>query len=75
MKIFYVVIRDQPALPPSKARALSRLTENKNEGALASFKSYKNSIINLMKDVPFLLLLISYGMSRMNVGVVILSFF
>ncbi|XP_055042528.2 heme transporter FLVCR1 [Misgurnus anguillicaudatus] len=48
------VIKDKPPLPPSKAQAV--LCETPDEDY-----SYKKSIINLFKNKPFILLLISYG--------------
>ncbi|XP_058612338.1 feline leukemia virus subgroup C receptor-related protein 1 isoform X3 [Onychostoma macrolepis] len=48
------VIKDRPPLPPSKAQAV--LSTGPSEDY-----SYKKSIINLFKNKPFILLLISYG--------------
>ncbi|XP_051511864.1 feline leukemia virus subgroup C receptor-related protein 1-like isoform X1 [Myxocyprinus asiaticus] len=48
------VIKDRPPMPSSKAQAV--LSGNPSEEY-----SYKKSIINLFKNKPFLLLLISYG--------------
>uniref|UniRef100_A0A672PTU0 Feline leukemia virus subgroup C receptor-related protein 1-like n=1 Tax=Sinocyclocheilus grahami TaxID=75366 RepID=A0A672PTU0_SINGR len=48
------VIKDRPALPPSKAQAVL------STGPAEDY-SYKKSIINLFKNKPFILLLISYG--------------
>ncbi|TRY98120.1 hypothetical protein DNTS_028482 [Danionella cerebrum] len=48
------VIKDRPPLPPSKAQAV--LSTGPDEEY-----SYKKSIINLLKNKPFILLLISYG--------------
>ncbi|XP_068454783.1 heme transporter FLVCR1 [Clinocottus analis] len=49
-----IVIKDRPPLPPSHAQAVlpSSPTED---------YSYKQSIVNLMKNKAFLLLLVSYG--------------
>ncbi|XP_067273993.1 feline leukemia virus subgroup C receptor-related protein 1 [Pseudorasbora parva] len=48
------VIRDRPPLPPSKAQAV--LSTGPGEDY-----SYKQSIINLFRSKPFILLLVSYG--------------
>ncbi|KAA0708413.1 Feline leukemia virus subgroup C receptor-related protein 1 [Triplophysa tibetana] len=48
------VIRDRPPLPPSKAQAVLSTIP-------AEDYSYKKSIINLFKNKPFILLLITYG--------------
>lgn len=48
------VIRDRPPLPPSKAQAVLSIGP-------AEDYSYKQSIINLFRSKPFILLLISYG--------------
>ncbi|KAI7799976.1 putative feline leukemia virus subgroup C receptor-related protein 1, partial [Triplophysa rosa] len=48
------VIRDRPPLPPSKAQAVLSTSP-------AEDYSYKKSIINLFKNKPFILLLITYG--------------
>uniref|UniRef100_A0A672PPA0 Uncharacterized protein n=1 Tax=Sinocyclocheilus grahami TaxID=75366 RepID=A0A672PPA0_SINGR len=48
------VIKDRPPLPPSKAQAVL------STGPAEDY-SYKKSIINLFKNKPFILLLISYG--------------
>lgn len=48
------VIKDKPPLPPSKAQAVLC-------GIPDEDYSYKKSIINLFKNKPFILLLISYG--------------
>ncbi|XP_032881210.1 feline leukemia virus subgroup C receptor-related protein 1 isoform X1 [Amblyraja radiata] len=47
------VFKDKPPLPPSQSQAV--LLDNPDE------YSYKQSIINLFKNVPFVLLLLSYG--------------
>lgn len=52
--IRFSVIKDRPPLPPSKAQAVLST-------GLAEDYSYKKSIINLFKNKPFILLLISYG--------------
>ncbi|KAL7872190.1 hypothetical protein SRHO_G00071730 [Serrasalmus rhombeus] len=49
-----IVIQDRPPLPPSQAQAV--LPTGPSEDY-----SYKKSIINLFRNKPFLLLLISYG--------------
>ncbi|XP_029352413.1 choline/ethanolamine transporter FLVCR1 isoform X2 [Echeneis naucrates] len=49
-----IVIKDRPPLPPSQAQAV--LPDSTPEDY-----SYRQSIINLMKNKPFVLLLISYG--------------
>ncbi|KAF7656081.1 hypothetical protein LDENG_00046370 [Lucifuga dentata] len=49
-----IVIKDRPPLPPSQAQAV--LPDSPPEDY-----SYKQSIINLMKNKAFVLLLISYG--------------
>jgi len=48
------VIKDSPRLPPSKAQAVLSTGPAENY-------SYKQSIINLFRSKPFILLLISYG--------------
>nr|XP_015194631.1 PREDICTED: feline leukemia virus subgroup C receptor-related protein 1 isoform X2 [Lepisosteus oculatus] len=48
------VIKDKPPLPPSQAQAV--LPDSPPEDY-----SYKQSIVNLFKNCPFLLLLVSYG--------------
>ncbi|XP_037541893.1 feline leukemia virus subgroup C receptor-related protein 1 [Nematolebias whitei] len=49
-----IIIRDRPPLPPSQAQAVL-------PGAPLEDYSYKQSIINLIKNKAFVLLLISYG--------------
>ncbi|XP_072218765.1 heme transporter FLVCR1 isoform X2 [Leuresthes tenuis] len=49
-----IVITDRPPLPPSQAQAVL-------PGSLLEDYSYKQSIINLVKNKAFILLLISYG--------------
>lgn len=49
-----IVIKDQPPLPPSQAQAV--LPDSPPEDY-----SYKQSIINLVKNKAFVLLLVSYG--------------
>ncbi|KAM4713142.1 choline/ethanolamine transporter FLVCR1 isoform 2-T3 [Anableps anableps] len=49
-----IVIKDRPPLPPSQAQAVL-------PGSPLEDYSYKQSIINLMKNKAFILLLISYG--------------
>uniref|UniRef100_A0A3B4TZ88 Choline/ethanolamine transporter FLVCR1 n=1 Tax=Seriola dumerili TaxID=41447 RepID=A0A3B4TZ88_SERDU len=49
-----IVIKDRPPLPPSQAQAVLPDTPPEDY-------SYKQSIINLMKNKAFVLLLISYG--------------
>ena len=58
----YLVIRDEPKHPPSKARALASQAEAKKQDFVSSCKIYARSIGVLLKDIPYLLLLISYGM-------------
>uniref|UniRef100_A0A3Q2GQN0 FLVCR choline and heme transporter 1 n=1 Tax=Cyprinodon variegatus TaxID=28743 RepID=A0A3Q2GQN0_CYPVA len=48
------VIKDRPPLPPSQAQAVL-------PGSLLDTYSYKRSIINLIKNKAFVLLLVSYG--------------
>ncbi|KAG7508752.1 feline leukemia virus subgroup C receptor-related protein 1 [Solea senegalensis] len=50
----FIVIRDRPAHPPSQAQAVLPDTPPDDY-------SYKQSILNLMKNKAFILLLISYG--------------
>uniref|UniRef100_A0A3Q1HCD1 Major facilitator superfamily (MFS) profile domain-containing protein n=1 Tax=Acanthochromis polyacanthus TaxID=80966 RepID=A0A3Q1HCD1_9TELE len=49
-----IVIKDRPPLPPSQAQAV--LPDSPPEDY-----SYKQSIINLIKNKAFILLLVSYG--------------
>uniref|UniRef100_A0A1A7Y1F6 Choline/ethanolamine transporter FLVCR1 n=1 Tax=Iconisemion striatum TaxID=60296 RepID=A0A1A7Y1F6_9TELE len=49
-----IVIKDRPPLPPSPAQAVL-------QGSPLESYSYKQSIINLIKNKAFVLLLISYG--------------
>ncbi|MED6291067.1 Feline leukemia virus subgroup C cellular receptor, partial [Characodon lateralis] len=49
-----IVIKDRPPLPPSQAQAVL-------PGSLLEDYSYRQSIINLIKNKAFVLLLISYG--------------
>ncbi|XP_038132899.1 feline leukemia virus subgroup C receptor-related protein 1 [Cyprinodon tularosa] len=49
-----LVIKDRPPLPPSQAQAVL-------PGSLLDTYSYKRSIINLIKNKAFVLLLVSYG--------------
>ncbi|XP_026993756.2 feline leukemia virus subgroup C receptor-related protein 1 [Tachysurus fulvidraco] len=49
-----IFIQDRPSLPPSQAQAVLPT-------GLADDYSYKQSIINLFKSKPFILLLLSYG--------------
>uniref|UniRef100_A0A4W3IB16 FLVCR choline and heme transporter 1 n=1 Tax=Callorhinchus milii TaxID=7868 RepID=A0A4W3IB16_CALMI len=48
------VFKEKPPLPPSNAQALVL-------DSLRVDYSYKQSVINLFKNVPFILLLLSYG--------------
>lgn len=48
------VIKDRPTLPPSQAQAVLPDTPPEDY-------SYKQSILNLIKNKAFVLLLISYG--------------
>uniref|UniRef100_A0A673LP63 Major facilitator superfamily (MFS) profile domain-containing protein n=1 Tax=Sinocyclocheilus rhinocerous TaxID=307959 RepID=A0A673LP63_9TELE len=54
LSFVFSVIKDRPPLPPSKAQAVLSTVP-------AEDYSYKKSIINLFKNKPFVLLLISYG--------------
>lgn len=56
MKIFFfpLVFEEKPKYPPSHSQALLQAMPPEDY-------SYKQSIINLVKNVPFVLLLISYG--------------
>uniref|UniRef100_A0A3B3E0A6 FLVCR choline and heme transporter 1 n=1 Tax=Oryzias melastigma TaxID=30732 RepID=A0A3B3E0A6_ORYME len=49
-----IVIRDRPPLPPSQAQAVLPCSPLEDY-------SYRQSIINLVKNKAFILLLISYG--------------
>ncbi|KAK5612341.1 Feline leukemia virus subgroup C cellular receptor [Crenichthys baileyi] len=49
-----IVIKDRPPLPPSPAQAVL-------PGSLLEDYSYRQSIVNLIKNKAFVLLLISYG--------------
>ncbi len=51
------VIKDRPPLPPSQAQAV--LPDSPPEDY-----SYKQSIVNLIKNKAFVLLLVSYGKSE-----------
>uniref|UniRef100_A0A671QJJ9 Feline leukemia virus subgroup C receptor-related protein 1-like n=1 Tax=Sinocyclocheilus anshuiensis TaxID=1608454 RepID=A0A671QJJ9_9TELE len=55
------VIKDRPPLPPSKAQAVL------STGPAEDY-SYKKSIINLFKNKPFILLLISYELNTGRIG-------
>ncbi|KAM3930094.1 choline/ethanolamine transporter FLVCR1 [Leptodactylus fuscus] len=48
------VFKEKPKIPPSQSQAVM-------QDSAAEQYSYKQSIINLFKNVPFVLLLISYG--------------
>ncbi|XP_056424243.1 feline leukemia virus subgroup C receptor-related protein 1 [Hyla sarda] len=48
------VFKEKPKLPPSQSQAVL-------QGSLPEEYSYKQSILNLFKNIPFVLLLISYG--------------
>ncbi|XP_002125691.2 LOW QUALITY PROTEIN: choline/ethanolamine transporter flvcr2a [Ciona intestinalis] len=62
--LIFLVIKDEPPLPPSKARAISIAAESSNQATHAtSLNNYKLPICVLMKDMPFLILLISYGIN------------
>lgn len=52
--VFSAVIKDRPPLPPSHAQAVLPDTPPEDY-------SYRRSIVNLMKNKAFILLLISYG--------------
>uniref|UniRef100_A0A8D3D6R8 Choline/ethanolamine transporter FLVCR1 n=1 Tax=Scophthalmus maximus TaxID=52904 RepID=A0A8D3D6R8_SCOMX len=49
-----IVVKDRPPLPPSRAQAVLPDTPQEDY-------SYKQSIVNLMKNKAFILLLVSYG--------------
>ncbi|XP_007245540.3 feline leukemia virus subgroup C receptor-related protein 1 [Astyanax mexicanus] len=49
-----IVIQDRPPLPPSQAQAILPTSPTEDY-------SYKKSIINLFRNKPFILLLLSYG--------------
>lgn len=51
---FSPVFKEKPKYPPSHSQAVQQMMPP--EGY-----SYKQSIINLFKNIPFVLLLISYG--------------
>uniref|UniRef100_H2YHH1 Choline/ethanolamine transporter FLVCR1 n=1 Tax=Ciona savignyi TaxID=51511 RepID=H2YHH1_CIOSA len=59
--LVFFIIKDEPPIPPSKARAISIAAESSHHAKHSSLGNYKRSIRVLMKDVPYLLLLITYG--------------
>ncbi|XP_076816453.1 choline/ethanolamine transporter flvcr2a-like [Clavelina lepadiformis] len=61
--LMFIVIRDEPKTPPSIARALSVVAENKEKAENSPMKSYLRSIGVLMKNVPYLLLFLTYGIN------------
>ncbi len=69
-KLNLKVIQNEPDTPPSLSQLEIRTNNtNKTQSDLIfkqEIKSYKNSLINLMKNFNFLLIFISYGI---NVGV------
>jgi len=60
-----LVISDEPAYPPSKARARSKTLEEE-KGGESPFGDYFSSLKCLLTDFPFVLLFLSYGI---NTGV------
>uniref|UniRef100_A0A8C6WL92 Feline leukemia virus subgroup C cellular receptor family, member 2a n=1 Tax=Neogobius melanostomus TaxID=47308 RepID=A0A8C6WL92_9GOBI len=56
--VCFLVFQDQPKLPPSQAQAQARSIDPDEY-------SYKASILRLLKNKPFMLLVVSYGL---NVG-------
>lgn len=62
--LIIIIFRDQPHLPPSMARKLSVAAEHSNKEMHSnSLKNYGRSIKVLVKDVPFLLLFVTYGIN------------
>lgn len=62
--IAIAAFQDKPKHPPSMARKMSEAAELSNrEKHTNSLSNYKRSIAVLMRNVPFLLLLISYGIN------------
>uniref|UniRef100_H2YHH0 Choline/ethanolamine transporter FLVCR1 n=1 Tax=Ciona savignyi TaxID=51511 RepID=H2YHH0_CIOSA len=61
--LVFFIIKDEPPIPPSKARAISIAAESSHHAKHSSLGNYKRSIRVLMKDVPYLLLLITYGIN------------
>ncbi|XP_039258966.2 choline/ethanolamine transporter flvcr2a-like [Styela clava] len=60
----FAVFRDHPPHPPSIARKLSVAAELSNKEAHSnSLSNYKRSLGVLLKNVPFLLLLATYGIN------------
>ncbi|KAG7331874.1 hypothetical protein KOW79_005843 [Hemibagrus wyckioides] len=53
-----IVFQERPALPPSQSQAAARLIPTESY-------SYSSSILRLLRNTPFIVLLISYGL---NVG-------
>uniref|UniRef100_H2Z1Z5 Major facilitator superfamily (MFS) profile domain-containing protein n=1 Tax=Ciona savignyi TaxID=51511 RepID=H2Z1Z5_CIOSA len=58
--LVFLIIKDEPPISPSKARAISIAAESFHHAKHSSLGNYKRSIRVLMKDVPYLLLLITY---------------
>lgn len=54
VSVCFAVVKDRPPLPPSRAQAVLPDTPQEDY-------SYKQSIVNLMKNKAFILLLVSYG--------------
>uniref|UniRef100_H2Z1Z6 Choline/ethanolamine transporter FLVCR1 n=1 Tax=Ciona savignyi TaxID=51511 RepID=H2Z1Z6_CIOSA len=61
--LVFLIIKDEPPISPSKARAISIAAESFHHAKHSSLGNYKRSIRVLMKDVPYLLLLITYGIN------------
>ncbi|XP_061429582.1 heme transporter FLVCR1-like isoform X1 [Lethenteron reissneri] len=53
-----VVFREEPALPPSNSQATRRDCEGEGEGT-----PFHHSIVRLLKDRPFVLLVVTYGIN------------
>jgi len=65
--MMFIVIRDEPPVPPSDARAVAAdMAAQCNQQKQSSMGLYWISIKQLLKNVPYLLLLLSYGI---NTGV------
>nr|DBA27249.1 TPA: hypothetical protein GDO54_011413 [Pyxicephalus adspersus] len=56
-----VVFKERPKIPPSQSQAVLKNTSPEEY-------SYKVSIMNLFKNVPFVLLLVSYGKIQSSLG-------
>lgn len=55
------MIKDKPDFPASKASAQSDYSKSNFESRSSSLAEYKSSIVTLMKNSPYILLLVSYG--------------